>query len=165
MKEKINTFKLSPSSLKLMQECPRCFWLHQHKVWRRPTGPFPSLPAGMDRILKKHFENFARKGNLPPELCNRGECVGLKLFDDFKKLEDWQNNRKGIKWENKDGNVLKGAVDYLLVVTAKGTIVVIDYKTRGYAVKEETPKMYQLQLDTYNYLLRKNGYKTDDYAF
>jgi len=162
---KEETFKLSPSSLKLMQECPRCFWLQQHKVWKRPSGPFPSLPSGMDRILKKHFEGFARKRTLPPELCKNNECAGLKLFDDYEKLEQWQNNRKGIMFKDKKGNILRGAVDYLLVVTAKGTIVVIDYKTRGYPVKEETPKMYQLQLDIYNYLLRKNGYKTEDYAF
>jgi len=45
-------FKLSPSALNLMKECPRCFWLAQHKVWKRPSGIFPSLPSGMDRILK-----------------------------------------------------------------------------------------------------------------
>ncbi len=51
-------FKLSPSSLNLMQDCPRCFWLTQHKVWKRPAGIFPSLPSGMDRILKIHFDKF-----------------------------------------------------------------------------------------------------------
>ncbi len=158
-------FRLSASSLKLMQECPRCFWLTQHKVWKRPQGIFPSLPAGMDRILKKHFESFARKGKLPPELCKGTDCIGLKLFDDFEKLAQWQNNRKGIFWKDEKGNVLRGAVDYLLVLTAKGTIVVIDYKTRGYAIKKDTPKIYQLQLDIYNYLLRKNNYRTEDYAF
>ena len=66
------TFKLSPSSLNLMKECPRCFWLHQHKVWSRPSGIFPSLPNGMDKILKVHFDKFRDKGKLPPELNNHG---------------------------------------------------------------------------------------------
>lgn len=156
-------YKLSPSSLNLFKECPRCFWLRFNKKIIRPAVIFPSLPSGMDRILKKHFENFAKKGMLPPELCTRKECIGLKLFDDFKKLEEWQNQRKGIKYEE-NGNILAGAVDYLLVVTEKGTLIVIDYKTRGYAIKEDTATHYQSQMDIYNYLLRKNGYKTEDYA-
>ncbi len=32
--DKMN-FKLNPSALNLMQECPRCFWLTQHKVWKK----------------------------------------------------------------------------------------------------------------------------------
>lgn len=43
-------YRLSPSSLKLMDECPRCFWLTHHGVWKRPSGIFASLPNGMDRI-------------------------------------------------------------------------------------------------------------------
>lgn len=160
----METYKLSPSALSLMKECPRCFWLTQHGVWKRPAGIFPSLPSGMDNILKKHFEKFARNGKLPPELCIN-ECAGLKLFNDFDKLKDWQNNRIGISWTDKDGNILKGAVDYLLVKTDTGKIVVIDYKTRGFPCKEDTHKSYQNQLDIYNFLLRKNNFKTEDFAY
>ena len=34
-------YKLSPSALNLFKECPRCFWLAQHKVWRRPIWVNP----------------------------------------------------------------------------------------------------------------------------
>ncbi len=63
-------FKLSPSSLSLMNECQRCFWLTQHKIWKRPSGPFPQLPNGMDRVLKQHFDKFMKLGKLPPEIKN-----------------------------------------------------------------------------------------------
>ncbi len=79
-------FKLSPSALNLMKECPRCFWLTQHKVWKRPAGIFPSLPSGMDKILKEHFNKFMEKGQLPPELCENGECTNMKLFNDHTLL-------------------------------------------------------------------------------
>ena len=46
------TYKLSPSSLSLMQECSRCFWMEKHKVWSRPSGPMSTLPMGMDKLLK-----------------------------------------------------------------------------------------------------------------
>ena len=101
-------FKLSPSSLSLMQECPRCFWLIQHKVWKRPSAIFPSLPSGMDSILKTHFDKFRDKGELPPELWNNGECKDMKLFDDKEKLKIWRSNLKGISWTDKEGNILHG---------------------------------------------------------
>ena len=71
------TYKLSPSSLNLMKECPRCFWLAKHKVWKRPSGIFPSLPSGMDKILKVHFDKFMEKDELPPELCENGHCKNM----------------------------------------------------------------------------------------
>ena len=157
------TFKLSPSSLSLMQECPRCFWLTQHKVFTRPAGIFPSLPSGMDSILKVHFDKFMRKGELPPELCNNTECNNMKLFDNEEKLKTWRSNLKGISWTDKEGNVLHGAVDNLLLKGKK--IIVLDYKTRGFALKEDTAEHYQNQLDIYNFLLRKNGYETEDFAY
>lgn len=157
------TFTLSPSSLNLMQECPRCFWLSLHKKWKRPAGAFPSLPSGMDRVLKAHFDKFMKLGKLPPELCEEKTCQNLKLFDDEKLLEVWRNNKKGIVWSDKQGNALKGAVDNILMKGNK--LVVLDYKTRGFPLKEDTAEHYQLQLDIYCYLLKMNGYKCEDYSF
>ncbi len=59
------TFTLSPSSLNLMEECPRCFWLEKHKVWKRPSSVFPSLPSGMDNILKYISTNFVIEDYCP----------------------------------------------------------------------------------------------------
>lgn len=163
----MNTFKLSSSSIELMIECPRCFWLEKHGVWKRPGGIFPSLPGGMDRILKRHFDNFRSKGRLPPELCERQECKNMKLFGEteFEKelLEIWRNNRKGIVWADDKGNILHGAVDNILVKDNR--LIVLDYKTRGYPLKENTAESYKNQLDIYNFLLRKKNYKTYEYSF
>lgn len=43
-------------------------------------------------------------------------------------------------------------------------LIVLDYKTRGYPLKEDTHEHYKDQMDLYNFLLRKNGYKTEDYT-
>ena len=146
-----------------MHECPRCFWLDKNNVWKRPNGIFPSLPSGMDGILKVHFDKFRDKGLLPPELCNNNHCENMKLFNEPELMKSWRNNLKGIRWEDKDGNILFGAVDNILQKGKK--LIVLDYKTRGYALKEDTADHYQNQLDLYNFLLRKNGYETEDYAF
>ena len=158
-------FKLSPSSLNLMYECPRCFWLNKHKKWSRPSTPFPQLPNGMDRVLKSHFDKFRDKGELPPEIKDHHHTKGLKLFDNVELLTLWRNNRKGIQWTDKDGNTLSGAVDNLLTKGKK--LIVLDFKTKGSPLKNETEAGdgYQNQLDFYNFLLRKNGHETEDYAF
>ncbi|MBW2980708.1 PD-(D/E)XK nuclease family protein [Candidatus Woesearchaeota archaeon] len=153
-------YKLSPSSLNLLKECPRCFWLHHNKKIRRPEGIFPSLPGGMDRILKTHFDFFMENNSLPPELR---ELEGVKLFNNKELLKEWRNNLKGIQWTDKKGNLLRGAVDNILVKGDK--LIVLDYKTRGYPLKEDTAAHYQNQLDIYNFLLRKNNKETEDYAY
>ena len=80
-----------------------------------------------------------------------------------EKLKIWRNNLKGIEYKDKNGNILFGAVDNILVKGKK--LIVLDYKTRGFALKEDTCEHYQNQLEIYNLLLRKNGYETEDYAF
>ncbi len=153
--------KFSPSSLSLLKECPRCFWLQFNKNIKRPKQIFPSLPGGMDRILKIHFDNFGDKNQLPPELKELDGDV--KLFDEIELLEEWRNNKKGIKWEDEEGNLFRGAVDNILKKGSK--LIVLDYKTRGYPLKEDTAEHYQDQLDIYNLLLRRNNYETEDYAY
>lgn len=164
----VESYKLSPSSLNLMQECPRCFWLDKHDIWKRPSGAFPSLPSGMDRVLKAHFDKFMKQGKLPPELCeakNKSECKNLRLFDEENLLSVWRNNFKGISWTDKKGNTLHGAVDNILVNKKNEKLIVLDYKTRGFPLKEDTHEHYQLQLDVYNFLLRQNEYETENFAF
>ena len=156
-------YKLSPSSINLMEECQRCFWLTQHKVWKRPAAIFPSLPSGMDAILKKYFDKFAAKGELPPVLKEDEECRKYRLFDNFELLKTWRNNLKGIVWHDEKGNILHGAVDNILVNGKK--LVVLDYKTRGFPLKEDTHEHYQNQMNIYNFLLRKNGYETEDHSY
>lgn len=154
-------YKLSPSSLNLLKECPRCFWLHFNKNIKRPSGPFPSLPSGMDRILKTHFDSFMEKNRLPPELKDcKDDC---QLFDDAELLKIWRNNLKGIQWTDEKGNLFRGAVDNILKKGNK--LIVLDYKTRGYPLKEDTAEHYKNQLDIYNFLLRKNNYETEDYSY
>lgn len=70
---------------------------------------------------------------------------------------------KGIQYKDKEGNILRGAVDNILIKGKK--LIVLDYKTRGYPLKEDTHEHYQDQMDIYNLLLRKNNYETEDYAY
>ena len=144
-----------------MKDCPKCFWLQLRKNLKRPEGIFPSLPSGMDRILKDHFDSFIGKQILPPELVKHN--VDAKLFEDKKLLDKWRDYKRGIEWKDEKGNILKGAVDNILIKDDK--LIVLDYKTRGYEVKEDTHEHYRDQMDLYNLLLRKNNFKTQDYSY
>ena len=90
----------------------------------------------------------------------------MKLFRETEEekelLEIWRSNKKGIRIEDEEGNVFMGAIDNLLV--KNGKIVVLDYKTRGYALKEDTNEHYRDQMDVYNFLFRVNGYRVEDYG-
>ena len=84
---------------------------------------------------------------------------------------------KEIKYKNfrfyfiTDGYKLKvmdeSALTDLLMrfVRMSDKLVVLDYKTRGFALKDDTHEHYQDQMDIYNFLLRKNGRDTEDYAY
>ena len=112
-------YKPSPSSLNLMKDCSRCFWLAQHKVWKRPSGIFPSLPSGMDRILKIHFDKFRDKGQLPPELFENGKYQDLKLFDNKNIRVKWVESDE--KWYYRTEDDLKGELRqvYLDIMNAQ----------------------------------------------
>ena len=152
----MRTLYLSPSRLSLFTDCPRCFWLDVKGIRKRPTGIFPSLPSGMDSILKKYFDTFRCKDCLPPEL--EGKLEG-KLFGDIGKLDVWRNCFKGLEYfDGKSGIGLRGALDDLFV-TGDGFHVPLDFKTRGYPLKEDTHEHYQDQMNIYSFLLEENGMK------
>ncbi len=151
---------LSPSSISLFMDCPRCFWRHMNLGVRRPSGAFPSLPAGMDRVLKEHFDQHRNSGKLPPEL---NDFEG-QLFQDMEKLRDWRNKRRGLRYMDASiGISLMGALDDLFV-TQEGRHAPLDFKTRGYPRKPDTHEHYQHQMDIYSFLLERNGMIPADFA-
>jgi len=159
MKEK--QIRLSPSSLNLYLECPRCFWLQINKGIHRPASPFSSLPSGMDNIIKKYFDQYRKKESLPPEL--EGKVAG-KLLNDQKLLTNWRSWRTGLKFEDKKtGASLIGALDDCLKDREK--YIPLDYKTRGFDIKEDPAKYYQNQLNCYSLLLEKNGFSHPSFAY
>ena len=155
--------KLSPSALSVFRECPKCFWLDRVKKIPRPRGIFPSLPGGMDRVIKVHFDNFRSKGTLPPELNGR-DFEGVRLFGDQARLEQWRNWRTGLVYQDTDGSVLTGALDDLLEKASQ--YIPFDYKTKGSVTTEaDAIKYYQNQLDCYALLLEENRLATAGYGY
>lgn len=153
--------RLSPTTgLNLFRECPRCFYLHHARGVHRPRGIFPSLPSGMDLVIKDYFDRF--RGALPPELVGK---VDATLFSDKGLLDQWRNWRTGLEYHDERRNaVLFGALDDCLV--ADGLYIPLDYKTKGSPPGAgDGERYYQTQLDAYALLLQENGFPVAPYAY
>src|SRR5438093_999884 len=126
-----NPLSLSPSKLSILKECPRCFYDAVVLHVARPRGAFPSLPGGMDLIVKAYVDQF--RGALPPQL--QGRVPGV-LYPDLAVLRRLRNWRSGLSVSltfdvrgNSVGVKLIGALDDLLVVGSQ--YAPLDTKTKG----------------------------------
>ena len=144
-------YKLSPSSLNLLEDCHRCFWLSQVKKIKRPSGPMSSIPIKMDSIIKKYFNKYRELNELPPIL--EGKITGRLAVDMPKTLTH----------EEENGITLTGRPDEYFELGDK-SIVAFDHKTKSKAPEEVHPS-YRLQLNVYSYLIKAMGYKTTNKAY
>lgn len=151
--------RLSPSKLNILVNCSRCFYDANVRGIARPRGPFPSLPGGIDRTLKKYFDMY--RGSMPPEF--EGKLPGV-LFQHQEILKRWRNWRTGLEYRDNDAGVyLIGALDDCLV---DGEVYSpLDYKTKGSRPKTDGSEYYQTQMDCYMLMLEANGYKTRGKAY
>ena len=158
----MNEIRLSPSSLNLFLECPRCFWLDKNKRIKRPRGIFPSLPGGMDNVIKRYFDSYRLRGEMPPEIKGK---IGGRLFSDIDTLEKWRNWRASdLCYKDYEYNArLVGALDDC--IEDENRYIPIDYKTRGSELSEDPRQYYQNQLDCYCLMLEYSGFRTKGIAY
>lgn len=140
---------LSATTLKLYQECPRCFWFHVNKKVERPRGPFPSLPSGMDRILKNYFELYRGRGELPPLIA---KVVPGRLAHEPLTLGFTDEKLNARLW---------GKLDDCLIL-ADERLAPLDHKTRASPPDDlsYSQQYYQFQMDVYTLLLERQGRAT-----
>ncbi|OGX21091.1 MAG: hypothetical protein A2Y00_06040 [Omnitrophica WOR_2 bacterium GWF2_43_52] len=158
----MQNLRLSPSALNIFLDCPKCFWLEKNRSIKRPRGIFPSLPGGMDSVIKTYFDTYRTKDAMPPEV--KGKLQG-KLFSSMSKLEKWRSwLQTELSYEDKTINAaLSGALDDCL--EDDGFYIPLDYKTRGSELIEDPRKYYQTQLDCYCLILDASGFKTKGLAY
>jgi len=149
--------QLSPNSLNLFLECPHCFWLDKNFGIKRPP-PYPyALNSAVDGLLKEEFDTYRAKNIPHPMLVDNN--IKAHLFPNQKLLNQWRNNFAGIRYFDPELEAtLFGAVDDVLELD-DGRIAPLDYKSTG-STAANVYDRFQLQLDTYTFLMEKNGYKT-----
>ena len=155
--ENEKTIQLSPNSLNLYLECPHCFWLDKNKGIKRPP-PYPyALNSAVDSLLKEEFDAYRSKKLIHPLFKDNN--IKAHLFSNQKLLNQWRSNLAGIRYFDPDLKAtLFGAVDDVLEFEDK-KIAPLDYKSTGSSA-ENIYDRFQLQLDTYTFLMEKNGFQT-----
>jgi len=162
MSEKV--LALSPSSLNVFLACPRCFWADKNEKKPRVRGIFPSLPSGIDGILKTYYDNHRAAGTMPPEI--EGRLPGM-LFPDpvlMKKRRNWRGTDMTYTCPD-TGAFLRGAIDEMLI--DGDTHIIADYKTKGGPLKEADilGTYYQNQMDCYTLMGIGGGLKMAESAY
>ncbi len=149
--------QLSPNSLNLYLECQACFWLDKKMGIKRPP-PYPyALNSAVDSLLKEEFDSYRKNNEIHPLLLQNN--IKARLFQNQQLLNQWRDNFNGIRfYDSQLEATLFGAVDDVLEFEG-GKLAPLDYKSTGSKVANVYDR-FQLQLDTYTFLLEKNGFKT-----
>ncbi|TSC75142.1 MAG: Uncharacterized protein G01um101433_940 [Parcubacteria group bacterium Gr01-1014_33] len=159
-------YKLSRSKLELFIECPRCFYLDRRRGVGRPEGfPF-TLNNAVDHLLKKEFDLHRARAEPHPLMARYGINAVPFAHADLKK---WRENFVGVQYLHKPTHfIITGAVDDIWINPA-GELIVVDYKatstTRKITLDDEYRQGYKRQMEIYQWLLRRNGFKIADTGY
>ncbi len=160
-------FRISRSKIDLFVECPRCFYLDQRLGFPRPQT-FPlTLNIAVDELLKKEFD-ILRESQDPHPIMKQYHIDAVPLK--HKDLDAWRDAmRRGIEYLDPRTNLsVRGGIDD---VWAKpdGELFVVDYKAK--ATRDEITldgdlgEQYKRQMEVYQWLFRKNGFKVSTTAY
>lgn len=160
-------FKLSRSKIELFTACPKCFYLDRKLGVGRPPGfPF-ALNSAVDMLLKKEFDIHRALNKAHP----LQEKYGIDAFPvAHESLNEWRENFKGIQFYHKPTNlIITGAIDDLWQ-NSKGEYIVVDYKATSKeeeitVLNKDWQNGYKRQMEIYQWLLQKNGYKVSDMGY
>ena len=156
---------VSPSALTEFRKCPKCFWIDRNKKIKKPRGAFPTLPGGMDRVLKAYFDGHRAKQTLPPEIAHVMP-ISTILYPDIEKLKLMRNALRPLLACAIGHVKLVGGIDDLLV-DAQGRVSVFDYKTKGNLIKDDKDpfEYYRMQMNDYGLLLEAGGFTLTGIAY
>ncbi len=165
-KEKDETYKISRSGIESFVKCPRCFYLDKKLGVKQPAGfPF-NLNSAVDHLLKKEFDIHRTKGTPHPLMQHYG-VDAIPFF--HEDIDIWRENFKGLEYLDKKNNLLiTGAIDDVWV-NKNGELFVVDYKSTSkegkVGIDAEWQNSYKRQMEIYQWLLRKNGFKVSNTGY
>ena len=164
--ESSEPFKLSRSKIENFLSCKKCFYLDRRLGVGQPPGfPF-NLNTAVDTLLKKEFDIHRAKRMAHPLM----KAYGLNAVPfSHEMIDEWRENFKGVQYLHESTNfIITGAVDDLWQ-NKNGEIIVADYKATSKDAKvtldAEWQGGYKRQMEIYQWLLRKNGFKVSDTGY
>ena len=165
----VDTFiKLSRSTVERFINCPRCCVLEKKYKIKPPSIPF-TLNIAVDNLCKNEFDYYRKIQKPHPIFLNNN--INAVPFN-HKDIDIWRDNYKGLRFKSSNNSYdFGGAIDDVLI-NDKGELIVIDIKATSKNKfnwedtykKYDFPKGYVRQLEMYQWLFKKNGFKVADYA-
>lgn len=144
--------------------CQRCFYIDRRLGVGQPPGfPF-NINSAVDGLLKKEFDLYREKKEPHPYM----EKTNLNLIPfQHPELDAWRENFKGVQYFDEAKNlIITGAVDDVWFNVDKEELIVVDYKATAkngeVSLDADWQDGYKRQMDIYQWLLRKNGFKVSD---
>jgi CRISPR/Cas system-associated exonuclease Cas4 (RecB family) len=159
---------LSRGKIDLFCECSRCFYIDNKLGVARPPGfPF-NINSAVDALLKKELDAHRAKGTQHP----LAKAYGLDAVPfAHARMDEWRDalKRGVVHVHEPTGLTVRGGVDDIWV-NQDGELIVIDYKatskdSRIESLDEEWHRGYKRQLEVYQWLLRRNGFKVSDTGY
>ena len=165
----VRMIKLSRSAVELSLKCKRCFVLqYRYRVSLRSL-PF-TLNSAVDNLCKNEFDYYRENEKPHPLFIEHGiEAIPFKHPD----IDRWRNFRQGINFvDEENGFNFYGAIDDVWV-KPNGELIISDVKSTSKKIFDwektwseyDYPKGYRRQLEMYQWLFRKNGFKVSDTAY
>lgn len=165
-------YRLSRSKLELFMQCKRCFWLDARLKISRPSSPPFNINKAIDELFKKEFDIYRAKKE-PHPLMKQAKIMAIPFAHEH--LDKWRQSfgdDAGIDYLDANTNLhIFGAVDDVWVDN-KDQLIVVDYKAtaKDQPVTSLGPEgswhdMYRRQMEIYQWLFKKNGFKVSDTGY
>jgi CRISPR/Cas system-associated exonuclease Cas4 (RecB family) len=159
-------FKVSRSKIELFMQCPRCFWLDVRLKIKRPDSPPFRINQAIDELLKREFDSYRLKGKPHPMMVDY-QIDAIPFTHD--KLDQWRENFTGVTTIHEPTNLhIFGAIDDVWANSA-GELIVVDYKATAkdadVSIDADWQISYKRQLETYQWLLRQNGFQVSSTGY
>jgi len=159
-------FRISRSKIDLFLECPRCFYLDRRLGLGRPSMPGWALNSAVDQLLKNEFD-LLREKKEQHKLMKKYHIDAIPFS--HPDIDQWRNNFVGKQYLHPETNLLIfGAVDDLWL-NKKEELLIVDYKAtstvKEISLDDEYKQGYKKQMEVYQWLFRKSGFKVNDTGY
>ncbi|HVW23652.1 MAG TPA: PD-(D/E)XK nuclease family protein [Candidatus Saccharimonadales bacterium] len=160
-------YKVSRSKIELFMQCPRCFWLDVRRKISRPSSPPFNINKTIDELFKKEFD-VHRSAGTPHPIMTINKLVGVIPYQ-HADIDKWRYNFTGVATMHEKTNLhVYGAIDDVWV-NENGELIVVDYKAtsknKEVDIDSDWQISYKRQMETYQWLLRQNGFIVSDTGY
>tara|TARA_B100000674_G_scaffold477962_1_gene474448 strand:- start:151 stop:870 length:720 start_codon:yes stop_codon:yes gene_type:complete len=161
--------KFSRSTVEKYLSCPRCCVLEKNHKIKPPSLPF-TLNNAVDNLCKNEFDYY-RFRQEPHPLFIQHNIKAIPY--NHHNLNTWRSNFQGIRHRSLSHKYdFGGAIDDVWV-KENGDLIIADVKATSKnnfdwsetCKNYEYPKAYKRQLEMYQWLFKKNGFKVADEAY